>query len=158
MARDIKGHVQRWRKTIKSIRQDEELFAIMGMDCIGEAAKIAMQGASLEKAFKELGLESDKPFHLELLCAALADAVFGRGKAGRKLGKMSAGSWNPAKLFVLARDYQKLLESNPNISDTEAAKQLAKRGATAEQIRRQLPNAREHLAQVIQYLSRLERK
>jgi hypothetical protein len=152
MARDIKGRLQRWRKVIKSIRQNEELFAAMDMDCVGEAAKTAMAGETLAKAFKELGLEAGKPYHTELVCAALADVIFGRSKVGRKLGRVSAGTWNSARLFVLARDYQKLLESNPNISDAKAAKQLAGRGATVEQVRRQLPKAREHLVQAMQYL------
>jgi hypothetical protein len=153
MARDIKGRLQRWQKVIESIRQDEESFAIFGLDRVGEAAKTALKGESLSQAFRRLGLDAQKPHHIDLLCAALADIVFGRGKAGRKLGKASKGSWNSARLLNVALDYKKLQDEQPGISDTEAAEKLKAHGQSADAVRRQLPKARAHLAQVEQYFA-----
>jgi hypothetical protein len=104
----------------------------------------ASSTTAVTKAAEFLGLRPTDPRHRELLLVILAETLFGKAKRGRK--SYTARARNPNRLEWLglrALEYR-------DMSDAKAAKLLfeqykGKGFASAEAIRRTLPEAREAL-------------
>jgi hypothetical protein len=136
------------------IRVWQQLIKDLGADAVASPlTTIPERPQSLARAFEQFSLNPQQPNHRELLCIILADLLFGHRKVGRKKGR---APWHGGRLLEYALAYEKIRSKNPKISDSEAAKEIkrngASRGATAETIRQQLPAARQLLNQMTQYL------
>jgi hypothetical protein len=110
------------------------------------AGKVAAPPA-LDAAAKLLGLNHKDPSQRDLLLLLLAEAIFGKGQAGRPKGRHGySGGWGIRKLDRLALLYEGYCK-NGFRGDSEIARQVhadhkKEFGSSAEAIRRWLPYAR----------------
>jgi hypothetical protein len=111
---------------------------------------------SLEGAAKFFGLDYGNALHRALLGAILADAIFGKHKAGRRSGDRP--EWNDDKLVLLGRRASELEMKNPKLRDPQIADLLCKQREfkpykdNPETIRKKLKEARgafEHRKRVL---------
>jgi hypothetical protein len=102
---------------------------------------------SLDAAARLFGLNHKDPSQRDLLLLLLAEAMFGKGQAGRPKGRHGlSGGWGIYKLDRLAFLYEGYCEEGFR-GDTEVAKQIhadhkKEFGSSADAIRRWLPYAR----------------
>jgi hypothetical protein len=145
-SRPIENRLREWQQTVKE-------YGIDAVQQTMERTDIKPGAVAIAKAFEQFGLDPQKPNHLQLLCAILADVVFGHRKreSGRKPGSLSRNSWNKARLLLLALAYEKVRDKQPGISDIQAAKRLSGHGQSDEVVRQRLPAARRYLALVKKY-------
>jgi hypothetical protein len=102
---------------------------------------------SLDAAGQYFRLDLKDPDHRERLLFILAEAVFGKGRAGRPKGRHGpSGGWNVRKLDRLGLLYNKYhrdgFRGDKKIADQIHANHKREFGSTAEAIRRWLPYAR----------------
>jgi hypothetical protein len=102
---------------------------------------------SLDAAAKFMGHDLKDPIQRELLLFALAEAVFGKGRAGRPRGRHgNSGGWSVSKLDrlgQLALFYrEKGFRGDRRIANVIYANHKKEFGSSEDAIRRWLPEAR----------------
>jgi hypothetical protein len=124
---------EEWRRLITDILRTGHL----------SGSQVWLSSKPVQDAFRYFGLNPREPSHHVVVLAVLADVVFGRRPRGRRRGSQS---WDQLRLFLLGCDYMKVMENEPGMSDTKAAKKIKQlpryKYVTDTTIRQRLPDAR----------------